>query len=58
MNSTTSGTGFIQSSYRKRDSRTAFLTLTFKLGSIDYKQKDKRKNNGNDNNDNGDDTGY
>ena len=59
MNSFTTGTGFTQSSYRKRDSRVAFLTLSIKLGSIDYKQKpDRRKNPDNNNNDNGDDTGY
>lgn len=58
FNTFTQGTGFIQNSYRKRDSRTAFLTLSFKLGNIDYKQKpDRRKTPDNNNNDNGDDSG-
>jgi len=52
----TQGTGFIQNTYRKRDSRVAFLTLSFKLGSIDYKQKPNRRKTP-DNNDNGDDSG-
>lgn len=60
FNSFTEGTGFLLNSERKRDSRTAFLTLTFKLGNIDYKRKPdrKKKTDNNDNNDNSDDPGY
>jgi outer membrane receptor protein involved in Fe transport len=54
FDSYTSGFGFTQNSYRKRDSRVAFLTLSFKLGSIDYKQRPD-KNKKQDNNNNNDD---
>ncbi len=59
FDSYTSGFGFTQSSYRKRDSRVAFLTLTYKFGGIDYKQRPNKRKRPDDNNDNnnGDDTG-
>ncbi len=50
------GVGFVQSFDRQRDSRTAFLTLTYNFGTPDKnKMRDKKKDQ-NDNNNNDDTT--
>lgn len=53
--SETSGPGFIQDMTRYRDSRTAFLTFSYRFGTDGKQQpkKDKPKNNEEENNDNG-----
>ena len=57
--SVTSGPGFIQDYTRKRDSRMAFLTLSYRFGSDGKQSKPtKRKNNNDDNNDNQDNQDY
>jgi outer membrane receptor protein involved in Fe transport len=50
FNTSTSGNGFSQTNYRKRDSRVAFLTLSYRFGNIDYKMKQKRKKEDDNNN--------
>jgi len=56
FNSTSVGTGFDVTSTRKRDSRVAFLTLTYKFGKEEKSQDRKKpKQDENDNNGNMDD---
>ncbi len=50
FNVNVAGTGFTQSFTRERDSRMAFVTLTYKFGTKEKQQKVKRTN-GNDNED-------
>lgn len=53
FNANLNGTGFTQSFIRERDSRTAFLTLTYKFGTPEKKnmrEKKKEENNNDDNN--------
>jgi outer membrane receptor protein involved in Fe transport len=45
------GTGFTQSFTRERDSRTAFITLTYKFGTKEKQSPRDRKKTENDNND-------
>jgi outer membrane receptor protein involved in Fe transport len=52
-----SGTNFTQTFNRQRESRTAFLTFTYKFGTPEKQQRNKRQNNENENNDQ-EDIGY
>jgi hypothetical protein len=46
------GTGFMQSFSRQRDSRNAYITLTYKFGTPEKKTRRERRNqNENNNND-------
>jgi outer membrane receptor protein involved in Fe transport len=45
-----SGTNFTQTYNRQRDSRTAFLTFTYKFGTPEKQQRNKRQNNEDENN--------
>ena len=54
--STSSGPGFTVSGERKRDTRIAFLTLTYRLGNMD-KPENRKKRNG-DENENGNNEDY
>ena len=54
----TSGNGFTQTNYRKRDSRVAFLTFTLKIGDIKYKRIQNKKKKGDNNDDNNDNNDY
>jgi outer membrane receptor protein involved in Fe transport len=56
--SVTSGPGFIQDYTRKRISRNAFLTLSYRFGSDGKPSKPTRKKDNNDNNDNQDNEDY
>ncbi len=53
FNANVSGAGFTQSFSRQRDSRTAYITLTYKFGTKEKQQRNKRRNEDN-TEDNGD----
>jgi outer membrane receptor protein involved in Fe transport len=52
FNANVNGTGFTQSFIRQRDSRTAFITLTYKFGTPEKKNMRERKKEENNNEDN------
>ncbi len=53
-----SGTNFTQTYNRRRDSRTVFLTFTYKFGTPEKQQRNKRQNNNEDENNGEEDLGY
>jgi outer membrane receptor protein involved in Fe transport len=52
------GTNFTQTFNRQRDSRTAFLTFTYKFGTPEKQQRNKRQNNNEEENNGDEDLGY